>query len=702
MLELLSPAGSPEAVVAAVQNGADAIYLGLEGGMNARRGAKNFSREEYLNAVQYCRERGCRVYVTLNTLVNDRELEAAAEIARFLSDSGADAVLVQDLGLARVLRSVCPDLPLHASTQMSVHNLAGVHAAAQMGLKRVVLARELNREQIRFIAAHSPIELEVFVHGALCFCHSGQCYLSALIGRRSGNRGACAQPCRMQYSMGRRMDDYPMSLRDNCLVSHLAELDAMGVKCVKIEGRMKRPEYTAIVTGIYDRAVHEGVQPTERDMERLTLAFSREGFTDGYYTGKKQDMHGVRGETPEEVRELFAEVRRSYASGERRRVPVDFHIEVRRGRETVLTAHDSADNSVSVRGSVPQEAARAPLTREGVTNQLYRTGGTQYLCRDVTGVIENGLYLSAASINALRRAALTELSAARMEPERRRTRLTLPPVHPVAAPERMKLNIQPLTLAQLTPQLAELRPDNLCLPLEFFSPGETGIELAERLTPFAGTGTGLIAVFPRVVTDTELDALGENLERARTAGVREALVGNLGHVALARGAGFETVRGDFGLNVFNSQATQVLRDAGLASATASFELRLSQVRDMEKCLDTELIVYGRLPCMVSDQDILTRAGVGPGADQSAALSDRMGSMFPVVREFGCRNVILNAHKLFLADKLEDVAACGLWAGRLLFTTESPRECVQIVQRYLGKNDYQPNGLTRGLYYRGVE
>ena len=266
MLELLSPAGSPESVVAAVQNGADAVYLGL-GGFNARRGAQNFTDEEFLDAVKYCHERGCKVYVTMNTLCSDRELTELAELAVFVSDAGADAALVQDLGAARVIRAVCPDLPLHASTQMSIHNLAGVHAAAQLGMKRVVLARELNRSQIRAIAAHSPIETEVFVHGALCFCHSGQCYMSALIGRRSGNRGMCAQPCRMPYSMGRRTEEYPLSLKDNCLVDHLGELEADGVRCIKIEGRMKRPEYTAIVTQIYHRAVHEGVPPTEKDME---------------------------------------------------------------------------------------------------------------------------------------------------------------------------------------------------------------------------------------------------------------------------------------------------------------------------------------------------------------------------------------------------------------------------------------------------
>lgn len=324
MLELLSPAGSPEAVIAAVQNGADAIYMGM-GNFNARRGAKNFTDEEFEKAVRYCRIRGCKVYVTLNTLVGDREMEAAVAAARLASQKGADAILVQDLGLVRAIRQALPDIPIHASTQMSIHNLAGVEAAAEMGLTRAVLARELSLEQIKFISKHASIETEIFVHGALCFCHSGQCYMSSLIGRRSGNRGMCAQPCRMQYSLGGRMDDYPLSLKDNCLVDRLQEIEDAGVKCVKIEGRMKRPEYTAIVTKIYSKAIKEQRQPTPEEMSSLERAFSRQGFTQGYFSGDKQDMFGTRQDTDRDSEKMFTLARRAYAEGEMRRVPVHFY-----------------------------------------------------------------------------------------------------------------------------------------------------------------------------------------------------------------------------------------------------------------------------------------------------------------------------------------------------------------------------------------
>ena len=264
MIELLSPAGSPEAVIAAVQNGADAVYMGM-GNFNARRGAKNFTDEEFERAVRYCHVRGCKVYVTLNTLINDREVEPALQAARLASEVGTDGIIIQDLGLIAAVRQYLPDIPLHASTQMSIHNLPGVEAAAELGMTRAVLARELSLDQIRYITQNSPIETEIFVHGALCFCHSGQCYMSALIGQRSGNRGMCAQPCRLQYSLGGRMDDHPLSLKDNCLIDRLQEIEDAGVACIKIEGRMKRPEYTAIVTRIYANALKEDLAALARE-----------------------------------------------------------------------------------------------------------------------------------------------------------------------------------------------------------------------------------------------------------------------------------------------------------------------------------------------------------------------------------------------------------------------------------------------------
>ena len=694
MIELLSPAGSPEAVIAAVQNGADAIYMGL-GNFNARRGAKNFTDEEFERSMRYCRIRGCKVYVTLNTLVNDREIAQAVESARLASQLGADGIIIQDLGLAYAIRQALPDIPLHASTQMSIHNLAGVEAAAEMGMTRAVLARELSLEQIKFITQHASIETAVFVHGALCFCQSGQCYMSALIGRRSGNRGMCAQPCRMQYSLGGRMDDYPMSLKDNCLVDRLRELEDAGVACLKIEGRMKRPEYTAIVTKIYSKALKEHRQPSDEEMETLEKAFSRQGFTQGYFNGDKKDMFGRREEPDKDTEKLFTLARKGYSEGELRRVPVHFYTVAEKGMPVKAIAFDDDGNRAAAMGGVPEKARGQGLTATYITEQMFKTGGTPYNCVENRAQADPGLYLPASEINDLRRRLVSELSEQRAKPPIRRVgKLPEKPKGKLPTGDPAMI-FQVLTEEQLSPELAALKPQYLYVPLTLMT------EKLDLLRPFAEQGTIPVAVLPRVIADNEAAAVYDMLSRMFDQGVNEALVGNLGHAMLAKKAGMK-LRGDFGLNTFNALSMEVIRQAGFISATASFELRLSQIRDMIKPLDTELIIYGRIPLMVSDQCIIRHSAGRCNCQTPGQMADRMGSVFPVVKEFGCRNVIYNAHKLYLADKAEDVYAAGAWGLRMMFTTEGMRECVEVAKGYMGLSDYKPNVLTRGLYYRGVD
>ena len=280
MIELLAPAGSMEALYAAVQNGANAVYLGC-GTFNARQSAKNFTPQTLTEAIKYCHIRGVQVHLTLNTLISDREAEECGELIRHAAASGVDAFIVQDLGVVQMCRRIAPKVPIHGSTQMTIPSLPGVLFCAAMGMSRVVLSRELSREEIRHICRNSPIEIEVFAHGALCMSYSGQCYLSSAIGGRSGNRGRCAQPCRQCYGYSRRENRYPLSLKDNCLVAYLQELERMGVASLKLEGRMKRPEYVAAVTDVYRKALDTG-NVSKPMMDALLTAFNRQVFTDGY------------------------------------------------------------------------------------------------------------------------------------------------------------------------------------------------------------------------------------------------------------------------------------------------------------------------------------------------------------------------------------------------------------------------------------
>lgn len=693
MLELLAPAGSMEAVAAAVQNGTDAVYLGY-GDFNARRNAKNFSEEEFAAAVSYCHLRGAKVYLTLNTLLTDRELPKAAEVAAQASAIGADAVLIQDLGVLRMLRQVAPDLPVHASTQMTLHNLDGVKMAADLGLTRAVLSRELSRDQIEYICQRAPIEIEVFAHGALCMCYSGQCFLSSVIGGRSGNRGLCAQPCRLAFRWpGEKTPSHPLSLKDLSLAGALGQLEEMGVACLKIEGRMKRPEYVAVVTGIYARAIKEDREPTEEELEQLRAAFSRQGFTQGYYLDQQgPDMFGVREET-REPKELFAAARNTYQSGEAQRVPVTFYAMLRPGEPARVGVEDPDGRVATVEGPVPEAARTRPLTAEAVTTQLSRTGGTPYRCGQVRALVEENLSLPLAALNALRREALEKLSVQRQEPPRRRAGEYHAGARYENRREEPVLTISVRRAEQLTDELLRLRPALVYVPLD---------ELAAHLEKAVGTEHTSIGVsLPRVAWDREYPGLREKLEQVRALGVKDALLGNLGMFPIARELGF-TLRGDFGLEIYNAQALKEYKRLGLQSATLSFELKLAQIRDLSKCLDTELITYGRLPLMLMENCIIRNRTGSCGCQNTNILTDRKGARFPVVSAPGCRNELLNSQKLFLADRAADYRRIGLWAQRLLFTTENPRECVQVAQRYLEQGSWTPNEYTRGLYYRDVE
>ena len=696
MLEVLSPAGSPEGVIAAVQNGADAIYFGF-GDFNARRNAKNFSEEEFRQACEYCRIRGVKVHLTLNTLSTDREMPLVIEHAASAARYGADAIIVQDFGVMQAVRRAVPDVPLHSSTQMSVHNLEGVRIAAAMGASRVVLARELSKEDLTYICKNSPIETEMFVHGALCMCYSGQCYMSSVIGRRSGNRGVCAQPCRLNYTTGGKKGEYLLSLKDNSLLSHIQELEACGVTCVKIEGRMRRPEYVAIVTEKYARAAHEGKVPSQSDLDSLKTAFSRQGFTDGYYTGETgAHMFGIREDDKNDAAVIFATARKNYLNGEYQRVPVWFVGTVRTNEPAKIAATDDRGNTAIITGAVPEIAFHKETTSTNLQTQLYKTGGTPFYCAGVKSDVDEGLSLSVSTINEMRRTLIAELIEKRKALKSAELTDFIPGNPLPNSTQKPVITVSILKKSQLSREMADLSPEILYVPAEEFN-GDTS-----PFSPFLTNPETKIAVtLPRVIHDSEKDELTKALVKAFDLGVRDALVGNIGHILYAKGLGFD-VRGDFGLNIFNSYSLKAAEGLGIVSQTLSFELRLSEIRDMAKAMDTELLVYGRLPLMVTKNCIVKTSMGVCACDNFSGIMDKTGANFPVVKEFGCRNVVLNSKKLYMADKLDELSSVGLWGLRLAFTTENAKECAAVYKSYLGLGDYEHGNFTRGLYYRGVE
>ena len=693
MLELLAPAGSMEALHAAVQNGANAVYLGC-GMFNARQSAKNFTPQTLVEAVKYCHVRGVAVHLTLNTLVSDREMKELCDLIRHAALAGVDAFIVQDLGVIQLCRQIAPHVPIHGSTQMTIHSLSGVQLCAAWGMSRVVLSRELSRDEIAKICAESPIEIEVFGHGALCMCYSGQCYMSSVIGGRSGNRGRCAQPCRQSYGYGRWENKYPLSLKDNCLAKYVAELEALGVTSLKLEGRMKRPEYVATVTSVYRRAIDEG-RANEVMMEQLKVAFNRQGFTDGYYKGETgPQMFGIR-DDDKPTNKWLQEVRQSYEGVENPLVDIKFRAVVSHAGSSLAVA-DEAGNTCRVDGPVPEIARNLPLESSALAQRLAKTGGTPYRCVEVRTQVEPGLTLSAAAINAMRREVLSQLTALRArreQPQVFRPRK----FSEVPGPKGMPgLSIQVTSKEQLTGKVLKTETVMLYVPLHILD-GDP--ELTEKLLKRGKVA----AVLPRIVHDDELPRIRVALTRLKEMGLTDVLVGNLGLLIPMRELGLN-IRGDFGLNIYNSGAVDMTRKLEFASTTLSFEMTMPQIRDVTKSTPCELLIYGRLPLMITENCLFfNRAQECICSRGPMKLVDKTGAEFPVIRDGNtCRSVLLNGKKLSWLDRQEDLQRLGLWATRLYFTTENSVEVDRVLSAYVHADPFDPGACTRGLYLRGLD
>ncbi|MBE6672316.1 MAG: U32 family peptidase [Ruminococcaceae bacterium] len=545
--ELLVPVGNPQTLDAAIEGGADAVYLG--GTLfNARMNARNFDRPALAAAVEKCHSRGVKLYVTLNTQILDRQMPDALNYVLYLYSIGVDALIVADFGLARRIKALLPDFPLHASTQASAHNTDAAKYLADIGFSRVVVARELSRENIASITKNAPIETEVFVHGALCVCHSGQCLMSSVIGGRSGNRGECAQPCRLPYN-----GKYPLSLKDNCLAAHIPEFIEMGVSCLKIEGRMKGSDYVYSTVSTYRKLLDEHRPASRKEIDRMAAVFSRGGFTDGYYSGRiDPSMIGIRSEESKQESAAI-KVRISEST-----------------RDLPAITVDRPALSPEIKPNVKNKALPKP-------------------CRSAR-------FYKAENI----------------------------------------------------PDTAGKFLDIVYLPLDRFD---------------GKKANGV--VLPPVITDKEREAVKAALLSAKAEGAVHALVGNVGHFALARECGF-VIHGDFRLNINNSRCAEEI--AGhCADFILSPELILPQIRDIGG--EKSVIVYGRTPLMLLEKPV--------GAPQ---LRDRKGVIFPILQEGG-RDLVFNCIPTYMADRKDQLKAAGVRNLHFIFTVEGKRESEAILEAY---------------------
>lgn len=675
-MEILAPAGAEEQLAAAVRSGADAVYLGTKN-FNARSSAGNFDKAALKEAVSYCHARGVKVHVTLNTLVNDAELHDLKLSLAEIAESGADAVIVQDLAVAKLLREMCPTIEMHASTQMTITNIDGVHMAQELGFSRAVLARELSIAEIRRITEGSGIEIETFIHGALCMSTSGACYLSSVIGGRSGNRGKCAQPCRLDFRLDGK--PYALSLKDMSFVSHAKELENAGVCSFKIEGRMKRPEYVASAVN----AVRTAVDGGKPDMTALKAVFSRSGFTDGYYTAKRDaDMFGIR--TKEDVKASADALGKAAAlyRAERQSIPVCFELKLKAGEKTQLTMSDGV-RRVSAEGMEPQAAVKIPLNAEYAGKSLGKLGGTPFYMDNVVLVADDGLTLPASELNALRRECAEKLLGERGAVVPHKLQDIPITIEPHAAKEPT-LRVRFARIEQVFANDAEY----VILPLREV------LKAAEELRGMFGDR--LVCEIPQLIYDEV--RLRADLEKLRELGITNVLVENIGGLYAAREYGF-TVHGGSGLNIMNSLSLGEYERLGLSDATVSFELSAKRMSKLGGEIERGVIAYGKLPLMqLRACPARNEKGCPKDCNGRKQLTDRTGRSFPMLCNNRQYTTLYNAVPLYVGDKKDKFRADFF---TLYFTDETKKQA-QAVYRSFAADEPYDGERTGGLYFREIE
>ncbi len=656
--ELLAPAGSPLALDAAIEGGADAIYVGGLA-FNARINAKNFSPDELRAAIERAHTYGVKVYIAANTLIYDRELDEYLRAAEQAYLFGADAMIVADMGAAREIKKRIP-IELHASTQLSGHNVEAAKMLYKAGFSRMVCAREMSREDLKSFCEQSPIESEVFVHGALCVCHSGQCLFSSVVGGRSGNRGECAQPCRLPYRSGKK-DTYPLSLKDLSLAAHVSELCDMGVSSFKIEGRMKSPEYVRDVTRIWRGLVDGRRNATREEMRELARIFSRGGFTDGYYEHKiNSEMLGVRSDADKKDSTAL-----SHFDKLERRIPISLSARIR-ANEPMELVGKVGDVEKRALGCVPQSAINAPLTRETVERNLSKLGGTAYALEKLDITLDDGIMVPISALNALRRTLIDALS-----PENIRNASDFAIAEEDApAGKREKGRISRTAAfydASTVPEGADEFFERIFIPIEQYAQyGKKGLEV----------------MLPEVIYDSETAQIRRMLAKAREKGAEYALVGNLGHIVLAREAGLRLI-GDLRLNVYNDQSVVALERLGFEETVASPELSLARQRDLGG--RTRSVVYGRLPLMITEKCVGKEIGGCDVCESGrATLTDRRGVEFPVMRRPSHRSVIFNSVPIYMGDRADMLRENRISMQHFIFTVEDAREVADVIDAYKNK------------------
>lgn len=682
--ELLAPAGNEKCAYAAVQSGADSIYIGMKN-FGARSYAENFDNESFARVVNYCHQRGVKVYVTLNTLIADIEMNEAVECARVAASIGVDGVIVQDLGLLSYIKEFFPEINLHISTQATVLNSYAMEFARELGAVRCVLGRELSYEEIKSISEKASIETEIFVHGAQCYSYSGQCLMSSMYGGRSGNKGKCAGPCRMPYKLqdknGKIIDaGYLLSPVDMCLGTQIEKVIDSGAKCLKIEGRMKGPEYVAASCEIYKKALTQRENIPDDELTSLQNTFSRGGFTSGLFEGK--DNRIKKESSNEDAYKNQESKYKNIYKENLRRNPIKLKFYAKPGEKAVLFG-EALGVKVECESNISVEIAKgAPLTQERILQQLEKLGDYPLYAIDTEVSIEGEIFLPVSEINLLRRTLCDTLFENIKNEFKYNKHIIKKPV-PVSKKEKfITASVKTKEQAESIKNYSEIK--EIYVPFNLYDMWED-----ERFIPY----------FPAIIREKHLKKYENVLKTFKEKGVKKVKVSEWGTFYIAKKLGFNIIAGDE-LNVFNTKSAYVLKEMGAEKIILSPEMNVKQLEFMGEDISYEVIVYGRLTLMKTANCPLKNKKLCGKNSNEYNLIDRKGEKIPVVCSCDdCVSYFYNSTPLYMADKKSEIPS-NISGLQLYFTVETPDECEQELQNLL-KGTPPQNKFTRGHFFRGV-
>lgn len=682
-MELLAPAGTFDCVLAAVNSGADAVYFAGQA-FGARSFAGNLTDEEIFKAVDYCHLRGVRVYVTVNTLIYDREFSDLDRFIKVITRAGADGVIVQDLGIMEYVKNLSPDIEVHASTQMTVHSLDGVRTLEKEGVCRIVLSRELSENEIRYITENTSAETEVFVHGAMCMCYSGQCLMSSVIGGRSGNRGRCAQPCRLPYSPDGKDEKFYLSLKDMSLAEHLKSLQNMGVASLKIEGRMKGRQYVSTVVSVYRKLIDEKRQPSKAEIDTLNRIFFRGGLTDGYFLNKK----GTAMFAFDKPDNPYLKTDLASAETLSRRRPIEIYAEISEGEKPFIKM-TCGENSVYEYGdNVVECAARHPLDINEVKARLNKMGDTAFKAVKIEVKLNGRPFMAVSQLNELRRRCTEKLENEIMLKYKNKRIVEGPRLPETGHFGKSAYSCSVLTMEQFR-VACRFCFEKIYVPLHI---------VAENVEELKKENKRIVLSLPVIIRGGERIRVKKWLSHLKKFGFERVEISTLDGLGLSDG--FE-IYASHRMNITNSYSFKKLGEMGAHCICLSSELNLGQMRDIKKFNECEVIVYGRIPLMITENCILKNMKKCP-CNGIGYMTDRTGSRFPIIKDGNaCRSVVLNSVPLYTADKKEDLLKIGADFLKLMFTVEDAERTEEICRAYLNGGAVNNLGFTRLRMFKGA-